>query len=94
MTIPDICPADVLGGGQGGEFSLVAGDFEEIYGEDNWEAGEECGTLGVDGESGEREKVGQRGRWGAVITCFFIDCVGVRFSCRVASIFCFSDCHH
>nr|XP_019000724.1 uncharacterized protein I203_06769 [Kwoniella mangroviensis CBS 8507]OCF64185.1 hypothetical protein I203_06769 [Kwoniella mangroviensis CBS 8507] len=47
VQIPDICPSDVLGNGQGGAFSLVAGDFEEIYGP--------C-------------------RWGAVVTCFFIDC--------------------
>ena len=58
VRIPDTCPADVLGGGQGGAFSLVAGDFEEIYGEEHWD--------GVDG---------QRGHWGAVVTCFFIDCV-------------------
>jgi len=29
VNIPDICPSDVLGGG--GEFSLAAGDFGEIY---------------------------------------------------------------
>lgn len=31
IHVPDICPADVLGDGSGGEFSMVAGDFEEIY---------------------------------------------------------------
>ncbi|CAD6575410.1 MAG: hypothetical protein TREMPRED_001369 [Tremellales sp. Tagirdzhanova-0007] len=54
VQIPDICPADVLGDGQGGAFSLIAGDFEELYGSEGDE--------------------GQRGAWGAVVTCFFIDC--------------------
>ena len=40
VHIPDTCPADVLGGGQGGDFSLVAGDFEEIYGEDDGQKGQ------------------------------------------------------
>lgn len=31
VDIPDVCPANVLGDGKGGEFSLVAGDFEELY---------------------------------------------------------------
>jgi carnosine N-methyltransferase len=55
VLIPDIVPAQVLGesSGQGGDFSLVAGDFEEVYGDDP----EQAGT------------------WGAVVTCFFIDCV-------------------
>ncbi|ORY35874.1 N2227-like protein-domain-containing protein [Naematelia encephala] len=64
VDIPDICPSDVLGDGKGGPFSLVAGDFEEIYGEANWDHG--------DGRDGTR--VAQRRRWGAVVTCFFIDC--------------------
>ena len=40
--IPDVVPADVLAG-QDGEFSLVAGDFEEIY-----------GGASLDGEEGQR----------------------------------------
>ena len=68
VQIPDTCPADVLGDGQGGAFSLVAGDFEAIYGPDHWD-------QPVSGEC-EEGKGGQRGRWGAVVTCFFIDCVG------------------
>ncbi len=63
VQIPDICPADVLGNGQGGAFSLIAGDFEEIYGEERWD--------------GEGDGDDQRGSWGAVVTCFFIDCVGL-----------------
>ncbi|WVQ87773.1 hypothetical protein IAS59_001502 [Cryptococcus gattii] len=53
--------------GRPGPFSLVAGDFEEIYGPNNW---------GLDGgkphdfEDGENHQ----GQWGAVVTCFFIDC--------------------
>lgn len=31
ISIPDICPSEVLSPGSG-EFSLVAGDFEDIYG--------------------------------------------------------------
>lgn len=62
-----MCPADVLGEGRGGAFSLVAGDFEEVYGPDHWEAGMPA--------EGDEEGQGQRGRWGGVVTCFFIDCV-------------------
>ena len=63
VQLPDVCPAEVLGGGndQAGEFSLVAGDFEEIYGESASPSGETHAS--------------QKGQWGAVITCFFIDCV-------------------
>lgn len=63
VLIPDVCPSDVLGGGQGGDFSLVAGDFEETYGPQNWDAEDDT------------EHGAQRGKWGAVVTCFFIDCV-------------------
>ncbi|WWC92095.1 uncharacterized protein L201_007049 [Kwoniella dendrophila CBS 6074] len=74
VQIPDVCPADVLGNGQGGAFSLVAGDFEDIYGPSSWnlppaptteEGWEDCEGDG---------QVCQKGRWGAVVTCFFIDC--------------------
>jgi carnosine N-methyltransferase len=63
VLIPDIVPSEVLGDGSG-EFSLVAGDFEEIYG------------TGDEGEDGE----GQKGQWGGVVTCFFIDCVCFLYS--------------
>ena len=42
VFVPDVCPSDVLdpmdAGGEGGrgEFSLVAGDFEEVYGSRHW----------------------------------------------------------
>jgi hypothetical protein len=42
VNIPDICPSDVLGGG--GEFSLAAGDFGEIYSSDE-EKGEWAGVV-------------------------------------------------
>ena len=61
MSVPDICPSDALGDGRGGEFSLIAGDFEEIYG----------GQL----DPGSEEKQDHAGQWDAVVTCFFIDCV-------------------
>ncbi|KAK4684760.1 carnosine N-methyltransferase, partial [Tremellales sp. Uapishka_1] len=67
VQIPDVCPSDVLGNGRGGEFSLVAGDFEEIYGEGHW------GTGNAGGGEHEGGEVDQLGRYGAVVTCFFID---------------------
>lgn len=70
--IPDVCPADVLAGDRSTNFSLVAGDFEEIYGPKNWESARSAETEGDEGESPS-----QRGRWGAVVTCFFIDCVSI-----------------
>jgi len=42
VNIPDICPSDVLGGG--GEFSLAAGDFGEIYSGDE-EKGKWAGVV-------------------------------------------------
>ncbi|RSH82127.1 hypothetical protein EHS25_006060 [Saitozyma podzolica] len=66
VGIPDVCPSDVLGEGRGGAFSLVAGDFEEVYGPEHWEAGTPA--------EGDEEGQGQRGRWGGVVTCFFMDC--------------------
>jgi carnosine N-methyltransferase len=69
VGIPDVCPSDVLGEGRGGAFSLVAGDFEEVYGPEHWEAGTPA--------EGDQEGQGQRGRWGGVVTCFFMDCVSV-----------------
>jgi len=54
FAIPDVMPSDIP---SGPSFSLVAGDFEEIY--------------GVLREDDEREP--QQGKWDAVLTCFFID---------------------
>ncbi|KDQ06519.1 hypothetical protein BOTBODRAFT_39554 [Botryobasidium botryosum FD-172 SS1] len=54
IQIPDILPSTLP---PGSNFSLVAGDFEEIYGSEE----------GVEG----REP--QAGLWNAVLTCFFID---------------------
>ncbi|ORX41215.1 N2227-like protein-domain-containing protein [Kockovaella imperatae] len=66
VHIPDVCPAQVLGSRSGGDFSLIAGDFEDIYGPSSWDTPSDV-TMGGDGQ-------GQRGRWGAVVTCFFLDC--------------------
>ncbi|WRT70514.1 uncharacterized protein IL334_007512 [Kwoniella shivajii] len=93
VQIPDICPSDVLGNGQGGAFSLVAGDFEDIYGPSSWDiprvlsnqiqiqTSDPKPDSNSDGygngdwdESQDDGKVCQKGRWGAVVTCFFIDC--------------------
>lgn len=68
ISIPDVLPSDVLSE-KSGEFSLVAGDFEEIYGESSW-------TVAEGVEDGQ----GQRGKWSAVVTCFFIDCVSNELS--------------
>lgn len=56
FKIPDVLPTSVP---TGPAFSLVAGDFEEIYGKLR--------------EGDEREP--QQGQWDAVLTCFFIDTV-------------------
>lgn len=56
FKIPDVLPSSLP---SGPSFSLVAGDFEEIY-----------GRLA---EDDEREP--QQGKWDAVLTCFFIDTV-------------------
>eukprot|EP01065_Artemidia_motanka_P001860 TRINITY_DN10869_c0_g2_i1.p1 TRINITY_DN10869_c0_g2~~TRINITY_DN10869_c0_g2_i1.p1 ORF type:complete len:534 (+),score=95.84 TRINITY_DN10869_c0_g2_i1:56-1603(+) len=55
VRIPDVCPAELLDeverqGLEPGDFSMVAGDFLEVY-----------------------NKPPERGAWGAVVTCFFID---------------------
>jgi carnosine N-methyltransferase len=80
VPIPDTCPRDVLGSGEGGAFSLVAGDFEEIYGVALEEG--ESGSRGMEGDNdddamsnNQHGHATQRGQWGAVVTCFFIDCV-------------------
>ncbi|OCF33585.1 hypothetical protein I316_04658 [Kwoniella heveanensis BCC8398] len=71
VQIPDVCPSDVLGSGKGGAFSLVAGDFEEVYGPSSWDI-----TPPREQDEGweDEGRVNQRGRWGAVVTCFFLDC--------------------
>nr|XP_019007992.1 uncharacterized protein I206_07160 [Kwoniella pini CBS 10737]OCF46773.1 hypothetical protein I206_07160 [Kwoniella pini CBS 10737] len=73
VQIPDICPSDVLGNNQGGAFSLVAGDFEEIYGPSSWDIPPPKTEEGWD-EIPEDGQICQKRRWGAVVTCFFIDC--------------------
>jgi len=54
FKIPDVLPSSIP---TGPAFSLVAGDFEEIYGKLR--------------EGDEREP--QQSKWDAVLTCFFID---------------------
>lgn len=71
VRIPDVCPVDFFSRGRPGPFSLVAGDFEEIYGPNNWDLD---GGKQHDFEDGENHQ----GQWAAVVTCFFIDCV-----CRI-----------
>ncbi|CAE7157914.1 unnamed protein product [Rhizoctonia solani] len=59
VQVPDVLPSDLP---PGSNFSLVAGDFEEIYGVD----------PDPDSDpSGETEP--HAGEWDAVLTCFFID---------------------
>lgn len=70
MRVPDVVPADILAGITPGNFSLVAGDFEEIYGPTHWFTPQSSGSESDDEEAG---RVNQRGRWSAVVTCFFID---------------------
>jgi carnosine N-methyltransferase len=63
VQIPDVLPSDLP---PGSNFSLVAGDFEEVYGQQ-------------DGELDPNEP--SAGHWDAILTCFFIDTVNaVRFS--------------
>jgi hypothetical protein len=57
VQIPDVLPSDLP---PGSNFSLVAGDFEEVYGQQ-------------DGETDPNEP--SAGLWDAVLTCFFIDTV-------------------
>ncbi|THH19544.1 hypothetical protein EW146_g1640 [Bondarzewia mesenterica] len=54
VTIPDVLPGDLP---PESNFSLIAGDFEEIY--------------GVHDEADASEP--QSGQWDAILTCFFID---------------------
>jgi len=55
VQIPDVLPSDLP---PGSNFSLVAGDFEEVYGQQ-------------DGELDPNEP--SAGQWDAILTCFFID---------------------
>jgi len=54
VDIPDVRPSDIP---ENAKFSLVAGDFEEIYGTDE-EKDPDDPSAGI---------------WDAVLTCFFID---------------------
>jgi carnosine N-methyltransferase len=58
VQIPDVLPSDLP---PGSNFSLVAGDFEEVYGR------QQGGEADPDEPSA--------GLWDAVLTCFFIDTV-------------------
>jgi carnosine N-methyltransferase len=62
VQIPDVLPSDLP---PGSNFSLVAGDFEEVYGQQDVEADPNEPSAGL---------------WDAVLTCFFIDTVRVLFS--------------
>jgi carnosine N-methyltransferase len=62
VQIPDVLPSDLPAGSN---FSLVAGDFEEVYGQQ-------------DGGADPNEP--SAGLWDAVLTCFFVDTVRVRLS--------------
>ncbi|TDL27902.1 N2227-domain-containing protein [Rickenella mellea] len=55
IMLPDALPSDLP---EGSDFSLVAGDFEEIYGAE---------------ENNDRDHESQVGMWDAVLTCFFVD---------------------
>lgn len=58
VQIPDVLPSDLP---PGSNFSLVAGDFEEVYGQQDANADPDEPSEGL---------------WDAVLTCFFIDTVG------------------
>lgn len=70
ITIPDVRPGDLP---DPSDFSLVAGDFIEIYG-----VGDE--------ESQRTGKESHEGAWDAVLTCFFIDTVRRKRYCRRGSL--------
>ncbi|KAH9077810.1 N2227-domain-containing protein [Lactarius deliciosus] len=55
VQIPDILPGELP---SGSNFSLVAGDFEEVYGQQDGDADSDEPSAGL---------------WDAVLTCFFID---------------------
>lgn len=73
VRVPDVVPAEILSGPiQPGGFSLVAGDFEEVYGPSQWHAAP-ANPAATDEEEEDSGHVNQRGRWSAIATCFFID---------------------
>ena len=57
VQIPDVLPSDLP---PGSNFSLIAGDFEEVYGQQDGNEDPDEPSAGV---------------WDAVLTCFFIDTV-------------------
>jgi hypothetical protein len=66
VQIPDVLPSDLP---PGSNFSLVAGDFEDVYGQQGGEADPDEPSAGL---------------WDAVLTCFFIDTVTIcSLSCTV-----------
>ena len=60
VQIPDVLPSDLP---PGSNFSLVAGEFEEVYGRQDGGADPDEPSAGL---------------WDAVLTCFFIDTVIIR----------------
>lgn len=89
ILIPDVVPSELLDTSSAGDkvpdFSLVAGDFEEIYGPKNWSQAEHEDKYGPgqsphsDDGRPRPELEDHRGQWDAVVTCFFLDCVSVAF---------------
>ena len=57
VQIPDVLPSGLP---PGSNFSLVAGDFEDVYGQQDGDADPDEPSAGL---------------WDAVLTCFFIDTV-------------------
>lgn len=55
VQIPDVLPSDLP---PSSNFSLVAGDFEGVYGQQDGDADSDEPSAGL---------------WDAVLTCFFID---------------------
>lgn len=68
VLVPDVVPAEILANVKPGGFSLVAGDFEEVYGPSHW-----SNEPRVEGEEDDDDNPNQYHRFGAVVTCFFID---------------------
>jgi hypothetical protein len=74
VQIPDVLPSDLP---SGSNFSLVAGDFEDIYGQQSAEADDDEPSAGL---------------WDAVLTCFFIDTVTI-CSCNGCPCICGLSLH-
>ncbi|KAG8942829.1 hypothetical protein FRC03_002851 [Tulasnella sp. 419] len=66
ISFPDVLPADLP---ENSDFSLVAGDFVEVYGVTDEDEAKERNND----DHGGYGKESQEGKWNAVLTCFFID---------------------